>query len=521
MKKCTQCNVEREVKDFICKKNIIRLTCYKCRLKSFHNNDKNKDDRNSANADWKKNNVQYIQLYNEFHKKHIDVPKEQSDLLFDRIKKTFHIENKVKGVPSRHRKLHSYIGGIIGKRCSVKECGWQPLTEYNYKKKSWDQLRTTCKKCLSEKRKKVREKKNKTQQLNINFKIRQNIHGRIIASLKKYDKKKKDCTIEYLGCTINEFKDYIESLFTEGMSWDKYGIYIDDFGIKKIGFHIDHIIPCCAFDLTNSIEMLLCFNWRNCRPLWGIENIKKGGKFDMKDKNKYVEDMRSIINDKHIENIIEKINLDIEKEKQEIQKIIEERNNRIKKQQLLFNNYIHDQCLEAIQIMFFMYENKITEKDYKVTPFFLMKNKHSRKSGSDNALSKKVCKLSLDGEFLDLYESMNQAAHDNKTFHASISKCCSNPQKVLHSGGFRWCFEENLDIVQHRSRLFRVLKQLLERVPRYKEPKKQQGRPQSEESRKKIAESMKKFFTTDEGKRNKKFAFEKRSITIQKNKSLL
>jgi len=38
--------------------------------------------------------------------------------------------------------------------------------------------------------------------------------------------------MEYVGCTIEEFKAHIEAQFKEGMSWDNHGKW-----------HIDHIIP--------------------------------------------------------------------------------------------------------------------------------------------------------------------------------------------------------------------------------------------------------------------------------------
>jgi coproporphyrinogen III oxidase len=138
-----------------------------------------------------------------------------------------------------------------------------------------------------------------------------------------------------------------------------------------------------------------------------------------------------------------------------------------------------------------------------------MKNKETRKFGSDNPLSKKVCKLSMNGDFLQIYESMNIAAKENKTFHASISKCCTKLNKIYHSGGFHWCFEHNLFYIQHRCRFIAIFNQLLEKVPKYKEPKKKYiVLPHTEETKKKISESMKKL------------SFQKRSQTMNVRKLL-
>lgn len=73
-------------------------------------------------------------------------------------------------------------------------------------------------------------------------------------------------TRDLLGCSIDEFKSYMESLFTEGMSWGNRG---------KNGWHIDHIIPCSAFDLSDPEQQRKCFHYTNLQPLWARENLSK------------------------------------------------------------------------------------------------------------------------------------------------------------------------------------------------------------------------------------------------------
>jgi len=80
---------------------------------------------------------------------------------------------------------------------------------------------------------------------------------------------KENKTVELLGCSIEECKSYLESKFIEGMSWDNHGLY---------GWHIDHIIPCASFDLTDPAQQQKCFHYTNLQPLWAEENLKKGCK---------------------------------------------------------------------------------------------------------------------------------------------------------------------------------------------------------------------------------------------------
>jgi len=71
-----------------------------------------------------------------------------------------------------------------------------------------------------------------------------------------------------LGLDKDRLMHRLESLFVSGMTWENYG--------KK--WHIDHIIPCTAFDLTNDAELKKCFHYSNLQPLWAADNLKKHAK---------------------------------------------------------------------------------------------------------------------------------------------------------------------------------------------------------------------------------------------------
>jgi hypothetical protein len=258
----------------------------------------------------------------------------------------------------------------------------------------------------------------------------------------------------YLGCSIKQFKEYLESLFTEGMAWDKYGyFYTETDGQKKLGFHIDHIIPCSAFDLTNAKDFFLCFHWKNCQPLWGDENMGKRNAYTENEKRLYMLSMESLegyaSKEKEILSLIEKVTTQIASHLPQLVASKSYKDDDYRKQRLLYQDYVFDQALQDAQVMFFMAENPPDEsKAYQETLYFRMKNKQSRKVGEDNARSKKVCQLSLDGTLLNTYASMNMGAKENGTFHSIVSKCCSNPDKFFKGGGFYWCFLHHLEDFQ-------------------------------------------------------------------------
>ncbi|NCA30812.1 MAG: HNH endonuclease, partial [Chitinophagia bacterium] len=76
-------------------------------------------------------------------------------------------------------------------------------------------------------------------------------------------------TSELLGCSLQDFKLYIESLWTKGMNWNNYG---------KFGWHLDHIQPCASFDLTDPSQQKKCFHYSNIQPLWAKDNWSKGSR---------------------------------------------------------------------------------------------------------------------------------------------------------------------------------------------------------------------------------------------------
>lgn len=68
-----------------------------------------------------------------------------------------------------------------------------------------------------------------------------------------------------LGCSVEEFVHYMESQFSQGMTWHNYGTL----------WHVDHIKPCVAFDLTDYGQQKICFHYTNLRPLLAIDNLRK------------------------------------------------------------------------------------------------------------------------------------------------------------------------------------------------------------------------------------------------------
>ena len=104
------------------------------------------------------------------------------------------------------------------------------------------------------------------------FKLSIILRHRVYVAIKMQYGIKAKKTMDLIGCTVEQCRHYIESLWTEGMSWENHGS-----GSNK--WHIDHIRPCTSFDLTSKEEQQKCFHYSNLQPLWEPDNLKKGSKY--------------------------------------------------------------------------------------------------------------------------------------------------------------------------------------------------------------------------------------------------
>jgi len=187
------------------------------------------------------------------------------------------------------------------KKCPNCNVIYPRTTEYFYRgNQKWDGLAGICKKCrgietykwqknnpdkVKKSSKAAREKRNlnkheevlQYQQIwkkekydnDIGYHIKIILRQRVKSALR--GKLKVSTTLSLLGCTTGQLISYLESKFTLGMTWDNYGQY---------GWHIDHVIPCAAFDLTDPEQQKQCFHYTNLQPLWNIDNRKKGSLYN-------------------------------------------------------------------------------------------------------------------------------------------------------------------------------------------------------------------------------------------------
>ena len=80
---------------------------------------------------------------------------------------------------------------------------------------------------------------------------------------------KNNSTIDIIGCTPKELKEFLEKKFVDGMNWENHGLY---------GWHIDHIIPLSS--AKSEEELIKLCHYTNLQPLWAKDNLKKYNNLD-------------------------------------------------------------------------------------------------------------------------------------------------------------------------------------------------------------------------------------------------
>jgi len=239
-KKCTHCNKIKRIHFFNKAKGGlygVRGDCILCfKKKSKQRRDRNKDKIKIINKKYRKNNKLELQKYSkEYYKNNRE-----------------RICNKARDWNKNNKER---------KKEYSKEYRYKNRNKIRKKKKKY---------CIANKetiRIKMRKYEKYRKKTDFGFRILHNLRRRVHHALK--GKNKSLPTMFLIGCEVDYLLYHLQKKFKTNMSWDNYG-----FGEEK--WVIDHIKPCCRFDLIKESEQVGCFHYSNLQPLWWKENIDKG-----------------------------------------------------------------------------------------------------------------------------------------------------------------------------------------------------------------------------------------------------
>jgi len=224
-KKCSRCQIEKDLSEFNKNKNNKDGYSYKCKIcrsedtKKYY--EKNKTVLTEKRINFRKENPEKIKNY---RKKEWDKHKE-----------------KMKELAIEYRKKNK-----------------DKINEYNKNYRNKNKI------SISSREKKYQNEKYKNDLI---FKLKKSVRNRIFTFLSTKKIRKSCKTFEIVGCTPEELKDYLSSKFKDGMNWDNYGV---------CGWHIDHIIPLAT--AKDEYDIYKLCHYTNLQPLWSEENLKKGSK---------------------------------------------------------------------------------------------------------------------------------------------------------------------------------------------------------------------------------------------------
>jgi hypothetical protein len=186
--------------------------------------------------------------------------------------------------------FHKHKLGKFGYRAECIHC--THLREHEYRKRNKEYFRIQKKQYNNKNSDKIRKQKksyylaNKDKILlttktykqnqrknNPNFRLLSKLRGRLATAIQR--NYKIYSTKELVGCDIDQLKIHLQQT---AISNDYKEFDIENYDSSK--YHIDHIIPCAAWNLKCSYHQKLCFNYINLQILSAEENLLKHDKIE-------------------------------------------------------------------------------------------------------------------------------------------------------------------------------------------------------------------------------------------------
>lgn len=256
---------EKKLNKDVIKETIINKVCSKCEVnkpvEDFNHKDKKKGTYKSycklcesiLHKKWKEEGGDRVkELLKKSKKKHENKLSGDKDII--REKKRIEKERLLR--EKEERKKQREHNKLIKEQRSIEH---KKLMEY-YKTDEWKVIK-------KEKERIIRNKRYKDKWENNDlFAIKVRLRNLIRNSFRRVGYKKFNTSTENIvGISYDEFKNYLESKFVDGMNWNNRGEW-----------HIDHIIPLSSAKSEEELRELC--HYTNLQPLWEKDNLKKSNK---------------------------------------------------------------------------------------------------------------------------------------------------------------------------------------------------------------------------------------------------
>lgn len=174
-------------------------------------------------------------------------------------------QNTCKNCRKENRELDKEKISLSNKEWRINNKEYKAKKDKEYRENNIEAVRTN----------KRKYEKNKRADSPL-FKLSTNLRKTMSSGLKNKNFGKNSSTLEILGCTFEDFKQYIEKQFLNWMSWENYGNVCETLEYN-CSWDLDHIIPI-SYAKTEE-EVYLLNHWSNFQPLcskvnrWEKKNI--------------------------------------------------------------------------------------------------------------------------------------------------------------------------------------------------------------------------------------------------------
>lgn len=248
LKYCSDCNIELNDNNKV-KHKILCFECNKIRYKEYvkkklTNNDKSDIIKKCSNCSIpldKTNQVNIRPICKNCHNNKCKIYKDKNKSILVEKNKIYY-ENNKETINLKNQDNY-----------------YKNKEKYMETKKIW----------RLENREKINQKANERFKNNPIARLKRNCRTRIFIALKT----DKSRSIKLIDCDTEFLKNWLQSNFKEGMTWENYGVY----------WHVDHVIACANFDLSNDEEIAHCFRWTNLQPLEASLNESKQATINRKE----------------------------------------------------------------------------------------------------------------------------------------------------------------------------------------------------------------------------------------------
>lgn len=258
---CFKCKIKKEKSEFYKSKHTKCGLRYECKICSSGDNKRSYRDNIGRKKEYDKryykNNASKKMEYSKQHYQNNadEIKEKRKQCYIDNIDKQrgqsrqYYGDNKYERIKYSRQYRKNNPNKIIKFNKQYREDNPDKVKEYSrqYRKNNPDKIKKY--------NRQYRKEKYWTDPI---YRIKQNLRSGLRRVIKHGSKTK--ILKDYLGCTVEEFKQHLEKQFVLGMSWDNYGYDT---------WHIDHIIPMATIKSENDIEQIkIVCHYTNLQPLW-------------------------------------------------------------------------------------------------------------------------------------------------------------------------------------------------------------------------------------------------------------